>query len=276
MRPLLSISGIALALAALFGAALAPAAEPLARFAPPAESAIPGGPLGDAIREGKLLLTETRQRLPKNVGNGLNCSNCHLNAGRTQNASPWVGVWAVFPQYRSRNAKISSLQQRVNDCFERSLNGRALPSDSVEMNAIMAYMQWLSTGVPTGERVEGHGFGSIDKQLQADATRGKTLYAAKCARCHGPNGAGKKIAAEKYAYPPLWGHDSFNIGAGLARTYTAAAFIKHNMPLGDGNTLSDQDAVDIAQFITHQPRPAYPPAAHDWSKGDKPKDARNY
>lgn len=270
-----SIGDIALAFTTLFGAAVATAAGSLAPFAPPDESAIPGGPRGDAIREGKLLLTETQQRLPKNVGNGLQCSNCHLNAGRTRNASPWAGIWGVFPQYRSRSAKMSSLQQRVNDCFERSLNGRALPSDSAEMNAIMAYMQWLSIGVPTGARVDGHGFGSIDKQLQPNATRGKTLYAAKCARCHGADGAGKKIAAGKYAYPPLWGRDSFNIGAGMARTYTAAAFIKHNMPLGQGNTLSDQDAVDIAQFVTHQPRPAYPPAAHDWSKGDKPKDARN-
>ncbi|MHB8746207.1 MAG: c-type cytochrome [Gammaproteobacteria bacterium] len=275
MNPLSSISRAVFVLSALLLTTVAWAAEPMAPFAPPAEAALPSDPRGDAIRAGKLLLTETKQRLPKNVGNGLNCSNCHLNAGRTQFASPWVGVWGVYPQYRSRNTRMSSLQERVNDCFERSLNGRGLALDSAEMNAIMAYMQWLSTGVPTGARVEGHGFGPIGTQLQPDATHGKTLYAAKCARCHGPNGAGQKISAEQYAYPPLWGKDSFNIGAGMARTYSAAAFIKHNMPLGAGNTLNDQDAIDIAEFVTHQPRPAFPAAAHDWPKGDKPKDARN-
>lgn len=254
--------------------AQAPAQREAARFAPPAESAIPPGPAGDAIRNGKLLLTETHQRLPQNVGNKLTCANCHLGAGTVQKASPWVGIWGVFPEYRSRSGKINSLQQRVNDCFERSMNGKALPYDSREMNDILAYMQWLSTGVPTGVSVEGRGFGPFNRELKPNADNGKVVYAAKCASCHGANGEGMKAGNGTYAFPPLWGNDSFNIGAGMARTYTAAAFVKQNMPLGQPNTLTEQEAVDVAEFFTHQPRPDFPGKANDWPKGGKPKDAR--
>jgi len=137
------------------------------------------------------------------------------------------------------------------------------------------YMRWLSTGVPTGTEVVGRGMGKVDTKLAPNAVHGQTLYAQKCASCHDDKVDASRDPAVGYLFPPLWGKDSFNIGAGMARTYTAAAFIKHNMPLGQGNTLSDQEAVDIAEYVTHQPRPAFAPAKHDWPKGDKPKDARN-
>lgn len=241
----------------------------------PAESTIPAGPKGNAIREGKLLLTETHQRLPKNVGNGLNCTSCHLAGGTTAHASPWIGIWGVFPEYRSRSGKVISLTERVNDCFTRSMNGKPLAYDSVEMNNILSYMQWLSTGVPTGTAAKGRGFGPLDQTLKADAGHGKEVFAAKCASCHGAAGAGVKNPAGGYALPPVWGKDSFNDGAGMARTFTAAAFVKHNMPLGQGGSLTDQEALDVAEFFTHQPRPVYRFKGKDWPKGDKPKDARS-
>jgi thiosulfate dehydrogenase len=242
---------------------------------PPAEATIPKGPEGDAIKLGKLLLTDTRKQLPKNVGNALNCSNCHLNAGTVAFAGPFVGLWGMFPEYRSRSADINSLQDRINDCFQRSMNGKPLAYDSKEMNAMLMYVRWLSTGVPTGTEVIGRGMGKVDTALAPNATRGKTLYLQKCASCHGDKIDASRDPAVGYIFPPLWGRDAFNIGAGMARTYTAAAFIKHNMPLGQGNTLSDQEAIDIAEYVTHQPRPAFAPAEQDWPKGGKPKDARN-
>ena len=244
-------------------------------FKPPTEASIPPGPKGIAIQEGKTLLSETRQRLPKNVGNGLNCTNCHLDGGTTANASPWVGIWGVFPEYRSRSGKVITLIDRVNDCFERSMNGKALAHDSVEMINILSYMQWLSTGVATGTAVKGRGFGPIDTQLKPDSSHGKQVDAAKCASCHGGDGVGIKAAAGGYTLPPLWGKDSFNDGAGMARTYTAAAFVKHKMPLGQGGTLTDQDAVHVSEYFTHQPRPVFMGKTKDWPKGGKPKDARN-
>jgi thiosulfate dehydrogenase len=250
------------------------AAEP-APFKVPAESTIPSGPEGEAIKLGKALITDTRKLLPNNVGNGLNCTNCHIGAGTTASASPYVGLWGVFPEYRQRSGTIDSLQERVNDCFQRSMNGKALAYDSKEMNAILMYMQWLSRGIPVSTEVEGRGMGKVDTALQPDRARGKQIYGEKCASCHGTNGEGTRNPAGGYLFPPVWGNGSFNVGAGLARTYTAAAFIKHNMPLGQGGSLSDQDAIDVADFMTHQPRPAYAAARNDYAKGDKPRDARN-
>ena len=89
----------------------------------PDENTIPDGPVGAAVRYGKKVLTETQTYARTYVGNGLNCSSCHLDAGRRAYASPWVGLWGVFPEYRSRNSQINSLQERINDCFERSMNG---------------------------------------------------------------------------------------------------------------------------------------------------------
>jgi thiosulfate dehydrogenase len=135
-------------------------------------------------------------------------------------------------------------------------------------------MKWLSGGVPTGTNVTGRGFEKIDTALKPDREHGKAIYAQRCAACHGAEGQGLPNPQGGYAMPPLWGKDSFNVGAGMARTYTAAAFVKHNMPLGQGGTLTAQEAVDVAAFFTHQPRPDFAARTKDWPKGDRPKDAR--
>jgi thiosulfate dehydrogenase len=243
-------------------------------FRAPDVNSIPAGPMGDAVRYGRQVAMETGKYAAGYVGNGLNCANCHLNAGTTPKASPWVGIWGVFPEYRSRNASVSSLQDRINDCFVRSMNGRPLPSDSMEMQGLLAYMHWLSQGVPTGTGVEGRGLGKISASLKPDPLHGKVLFAEKCASCHGADGQGQKTAEGTYSFPPLWGQQSFNIGAGMARMYTAAAFVRHNMPLGQGGTLSEQDALDVAAYFTAQPRPDFAGKANDWPRGGKPKDAR--
>ena len=260
--------------ACIVGLGSTSAAE-LAPFKVPPDSAIPDGPTGDAIRRGRNLINDTHKQLPDNVGNGLTCSNCHLAGGTKESAGPYVGLWGVFPEYRSRNGRINSLQERVNDCFERSMNGKPLVLDSTEMNAILMYVQWLSTGVPVGEAVVGRGMGQIDTTLKPDPAHGKQIYAEKCVACHGVNGEGTRNPAGGYVFPPVWGDASFNIGAGLARTYTAAAFIKHNMPLGQGDSLTDQEAIDVAEYVTHQPRPAFAAAKTDYAKGIKPADARH-
>jgi len=239
----------------------------------PNESTIPSGPLGDAVRRGKLLVTRTKEELPENVGNGLHCTSCHLDGGTKPGAGPWVGLVGVFPEYRTRNAKVNTVEQRVNDCFERSMNGKPLPMESAEMNAIVAYMTWLSRDVPVGREVEGRGFKRIKPAPKPDADHGKEIYATKCASCHGQDGQGVLTADGGYAFPALWGDRSFNIGAGMARLHTAAAFVKGNMPLGQGS-LSDQDAYDVTEWFIHQQRPDFAGKAQDWPRGGKPEDAR--
>ena len=261
-----------MAAAACSPALLAQTAD--AAFVVPSEATMPSGVLGDAVRRGKALLADTRKQLPRNVGNGLNCTSCHLNGGTVAYASPWIGLAGAFPEYRSRSGKIISLQERINDCFERSMNGRPLAFDSADMNAMLAYMKWLSTGIPTGANVAGRGFEKIDATLRPNPAHGKAVFGEKCVSCHGAQGQGIPNPQGGYAIPPVWGKDSFNLGAGMARLYTAAAFVRHNMPLGQGGTLSAQDAVDVAAYFTRQPRPDFPARIKDWPKGGRPADAR--
>lgn len=223
----------------------------------PADTTIPAGPEGDAIRLGRQLMNDTRKMLPRNVGNGLNCSSCHIAGGTQAYASPYVGLTALFPMYNARDGRVISLQTRINDCFERSMNGHPLAWDSKEMNAMLIYIRWLSTGVPVGSQVVGRGMGQVDASLKPDRARGATIYAAKCASCHGPQGAGTPDGSGGFVFPPVWGKQSYNTGAGMARTETAAAFIKSKMPMGQPDSLSDQDAIDVADFVAHQPRPVF-------------------
>ncbi len=240
----------------------------------PQPAPVPSGEVGEAVRLGERILRSTPTAVPAYVGNDLNCTSCHLNGGRTPFAAPWVGVWGVFPEFRARNARVNLLEDRINDCFERSANGRALPLDSPEMRAIMAYMQWVSRGVPVGQSVPGRGFQRLPAGPVVDPVRGAAVYAQKCALCHGAQGEGLRGAAAELAVPPLWGPRSFNVGAGMGRLSTAAAFVKANMPLGQGGSLSDEDAWDVAAFFTSQPRPDFAAKGGDWPRGGKPADAR--
>lgn len=243
-------------------------------FKVPDETSIPAGAMGEAIALGRKVVTQTQTYAKAYVGNGLNCSSCHLTGGTVAWAAPFVGLWGVFPEYRSRSASVNALQTRINDCFQRSMNGQALPNDSPEMLGVLSYVWWLSQGVPTGMDVDGRGFRKITAPATPDKAKGKTIYAEKCASCHGAEGGGINNPDGSYLFPTLWGPRSFNIGAGMARLNTAAAFVKANMPLGQGGTLSDQEAFDVAAFFTTQPRPDLAGKEDDWRQGGKPKDAR--
>ncbi len=258
------------------GAAVAPAAEkPKAwPLKAPDPATLPEGPLGEAVRRGQALVSRTREELPDHVGNGLHCTSCHLQGGTVANAGPWIGITGVFPEFRTRNESVNVLQDRVNDCFERSMNGTPLPADSEDMTAIVAYMTWLSAGVPSGVPIEGRGFARIKDPPTPDPAHGEALYAEKCVTCHAADGAGLAGPEGAYLFPALWGEGSFNIGAGMARLDTAAAFVRWNMPLGQGGSLTDQEAYDLAAFFTTQPRPDFARKGEDWPNGGKPRDAR--
>lgn len=235
----------------------------------------------EQLVRGMRLNLETKELLPGHVGDQLNCSSCHLNAGTVADGSPYVGVSAFFPSYGARAGKVITLEDRINGCFRRSMNGKPLPKDSPDMQAMVAYFDWMKRETKPEDKVAGRGIGKIDRSIKPDPENGKRIYAEQCAVCHGENGEGLRNAAGKMVYPPLWGDESFNIGAGMARTYTAAAFVKRNMPigfhgkfpLGQGG-LSDQEAVDVAEYFSHQPRPDFPDKVKDWPKDPKPADAR--
>jgi thiosulfate dehydrogenase len=261
------------ALAAALLLASAGAAGAAAPFAPPAVVAIPPGPLGEAIRYGEKLATQTSSYAKANVGAGLDCTNCHIKGARAPDASPWVGLWGVYPEYDARSGRVITLADRINECFRRSMNGKPLPLDSAGMRGLLAFIWWLSKDVPTGVSVEGRGFKPVEASRPANPAKGGILYAAKCAPCHGVSGQGVMGAGGYTVFPALWGSRSFNTGAGMARLDTASAFVKAKMPLG-GVALSDQEAYDVAAYFTRQPRPDFKVKSRDWPNGHKPRDAR--
>jgi len=231
----------------------------------PPDSAIPAGLLGTSIRRGRALLVATRDSLPANVGNRLSCVNCHLDGGRRMSGT-WVGVYGRYPQYRSRSNAIESIQDRVNECFRRSMNGTRIAPDGPDMRDIVAYFAFLSRGVPVGPPPSGTSPLARWASFKADTAAGRETFRVVCAGCHGPEGGGTSAA------PPLWGPQSYNIGAGMARVRTAAAFIAENMPFDRPGSLTDQQAFDVASYVNAQPRPDFADKIYDWPNGDAPPD----
>lgn len=234
-------------------------------FRVPDESEIRDSALLASIRRGKALTAFTRDSLPDHVGNRLQCVNCHPDNGTRRNVMPWVGVYARFPQYRSRVGGIQVIEDRINDCFKRSMNGKPLVPESRDMRDIVAYMAFLSSGYPVFANVRGQSLPPIPA-LDGDAARGAATFLTKCSICHGADGAGTDV------FPALWGPGSFNIGAGMARVRNAAFFIKVAMPQTAPGTLTDQEAFDLATYITTRPRPDFPGKELDWPMGNPPPD----
>ncbi len=241
---------------------------------------LPPGKQGEMIRYGYGLVTNTASIIGPDVknpvmrlaGNNLACKNCHIESGQRKFAAPFVGVTGRFPQFRKRADALATIEDRINGCMQRSMNGKKLPLDGREMKAIVAYMTWLGRGVPLGEKVSGTGFVKIHyPNRKASLLNGKKIFMSTCANCHDENGRGKmndpKDPSKGYLYPPLWGSDSFNQGAGMHRVLKAAAFIKANMPFGTTYkkpVLTDAEAYDVAAYINSKTRPDMPHLAKDF------------
>jgi thiosulfate dehydrogenase len=191
----------------------------------------------------------------------MNCQNCHLDAGTKIYGNNYSAVASTYPKYRARSGGMENIYKRINDCFERSLNGKAIDTNSKEMQAIVAYIKWLGADVIKGIKPAGSGLKEIQfLDRAANKEKGKFVYAEKCQSCHQQNGEGK-MNSEKtaYTYPPLWGNNSYNIGAGLFRLSNFAKFVKYNMPLGVTHTssqLTDEEAWDVAAFVNSQVHPS--------------------
>lgn len=192
--------------------------------------------------------------------NGMNCQNCHLEAGTKVYGNNYSMVASTYPKFRPRSGQVESIEKRVRDCFERSLNGKAPADSGKEMQAIVAYVKWVGSEVTKEKKPEGAGIYDLPfLERAADPRKGKAIYDTKCMSCHGANGEGVPNAEQtEYTYPPLWGKNSFNTGAGLFRLSRLAGYVRMNMPYGptfEAMHLSDEEAWDVAAFITTQPRP---------------------
>jgi thiosulfate dehydrogenase len=235
------------------------------------------------IQYGRDLIAHTSDYLGpegivKPISNGMNCQNCHLEGASKPFGNNYSAVAATYPKFRARSGTAETIAKRVNDCFQRSLNGQSLDSTSREMMAIKAYITWLGYGVPKGKTPKGSGLLKLNfLNRAANSDSGQVVYRAKCQSCHGQNGEGLAMPeGNNRRYPPLWGAKSFNEAAGLYRLSNFAGYIKANMPFGatyENPQLTDAEAWDLAAFINSQPRPKHPFLATDFPKIDgKPFD----
>jgi thiosulfate dehydrogenase len=226
------------------------------------------------ILYGRSLIANTSGYLGPNgkvqhISNGMNCQNCHLEAGSKPWGNNYGAVSSTYPKFRDRSGSVETIEKRVNDCIERSLNGSPLDPLSHEMKAIVAYIHWLGKNVPKGKRPLGTGITNLEfLDRAADPVQGQIVYINKCQRCHGADGGGQMdlVTGIGYMYPPLWGNNSYNTGAGLFRISRLAGYVKDNMPFGASHLetqVTDEEAWDVAAFVNSQPRPSKE-FIHDW------------
>ncbi len=215
------------------------------------------------------------------TGSGLNCGSCHLQTGELPGQLSLTETYQRYPRFSGRDGREADLKDRIDGCMERSMNGRVLPRDGVEMNAMVAYIKMLSDEYaamnPLAKAInEPAPFRTPNRAASPEA--GKLVYDDKCAVCHGRDGSGLPASSDPrrgYVFPPLWGDDSFNNGAGMGRVITASRFIKAKMPFGKPD-LTDDEAFDVAAFINSQPRPMLSPEklASDYpDRATKPIDS---
>ncbi|HHY72598.1 MAG TPA: c-type cytochrome [Bacillus bacterium] len=230
-------------------------------------------PLSESIKRGYVYVNESNTALDQYVGNQLSCTSCHAGAG-TGEASSLVGVTAVSPEYNPRAAKVMSIEDRINGCMIRSMNGEKLPLDSTEMRDMVSYLTYISKGIPVGADIPWRKPNTmkVEDLPETDLASGEEIYNQSCVACHGADGNG--IGAN--TGPAVWGENSFNDGAGMARLSTATMFIQRNMPVGQEGTLTLQEAADVAAYILSKDRPKFPGRANDWPKGGAPKDSPYY
>ncbi|MBS1818377.1 MAG: c-type cytochrome [Acidobacteria bacterium] len=253
--------------------------------------------LSKEIQLGYRLFTNTPAEASRFVPGGMSCNNCHLNGGQRERAMPLVAISGVFPEYNRRAGRLISLNDRIVDCFLRSENATGmLQSDangtaivaaadtlptptSREVLALAAYLNWISRGNEIGKSPKWRGQNTIPQPSLVpvdtlDAGKGEAIYAERCASCHGPDGQGVYVGDKKPG--PLWGPNSWNDGAGAARVYTLAGIIRYTMPYLDPGNMTDQDALNLAAFITSKPRPAFPFKDKDYLVDPLPPDAVYY
>lgn len=244
---------------------------------PPSLDDVPEGPLGEAILRGYELTNDTSNVLRAEASsvedgeqriNQLSCTSCHAGAGLDENSSSFVGVSAVYPMYIPRSGQVVTLEERINGCMVRSMNGQKFADDDEDLDAMVAYLTYISEGIPTGAELPWRNLNSMENVPTPNVEDGEAMYQQSCIACHAVDGSG----SGSNSGPALWGEGSFNDGAGLARMSKMAGYIQRNMPIGAENTLTDQEASDLAAYILSQDRPEWKNHAKDWPNGGRPSD----
>ena len=244
--------------------------EPLEelQFNPPSIDGLdPNDPMTELIVYGEELFSESNTVMPEYIGNELSCASCHADGGAAQQNS-MVGVTPNFPEFNKRAGTMFTIEDRINGCMVRSMNGKVLEEDGEEMRAMVAYLDFLSEGIEEGEEIPWRNPSEMSEIPEPDIVHDEELYETKsCMSCHAIDGSGTGATTG----PAVWGDQSFNDGAGMARLTKAAGYIQENMPIGQENTLTDQEAADLAAYILSQDRPEFDGHENDWPDG-RPTD----
>jgi thiosulfate dehydrogenase len=230
-------------------------------FIIPDTSRIPNDMFGQEVRYGRQLLLNTAYYIGPDginghyLGNRMNCTNCHQEAGTKPYSFNLLASHDNYPQYRAREGKILTLAERVNNCIMRPHNGKPLPLDSREMVAILSYLKWINSFVPKDGAIEGEKNMPVQfPAAAANPVRGKEIFTQHCSSCHGIDGEGQ-LNAERttFIYPPLWGAQAYQPGSSMHRVIKMARWLKANMPYDKVTTgkpfLTDGQALDVAAFI---------------------------
>jgi len=218
---------------------------------PPDAKKIPSGRYGQAILLGMQIFTQTPKYASAYVGNQLSCSNCHLQGGTMSYGIALVGAPKWFPMFSDRAKRDISLEDRIQECVTRSENGSPLPQGGPEMNALLAYLDWLSEQAEPRIEAPVRGLASVPA-LNGDPVRGEAVYKQNCSTCHGEDGAG--VAG---ILPALWGPGAYNEGAGMNQVRKMAAFVLRNMPQNNPGSLTPQQAYDVAAYVASKPHSPY-------------------
>lgn len=244
---------------------------------PPSMDDVPEGKEGEAIIRGFDLFDDTSNVLRSEAAtvedglarvNELSCTSCHAGAGTDEGVSSMVGMSAVYPMYIGRSGQMVTLEERINGCMVRSMDGQKFAADDEDLDAMVAYMTYISEGIPVGAELDWRHKNSLDDLPTPNVENGEEVYQQSCIACHGENGEG--IGSN--TGPKLWGEGSFNDGAGIARMTKMAGYIQNNMPVGQENTLTDQEASDLAAYILSKDRPEWKNHDKDWPDGGRPND----
>lgn len=247
---------------------------------PPSMDDVPEGPLGEAILRGFDLVNDTSNVLRSEATsveageaavNQLSCTSCHAGAGLEENSSSMVGVSAVYPMYIPRSDQIVTLEERINGCMVRSMNGQKFADDDEDLDAMVAYLTYISEGIPVGAELPWRHQNNMVNVPTPNVADGEEFYQQSCIACHAGDGSG----TGSNSGPALWGEGSFNDGAGLARMSKMAGYIQKNMPIGADYELSDQEASDLAAYILSQDRPIFKGHDKDWAGSKPPTDLMN-
>jgi thiosulfate dehydrogenase len=249
------------------------------------------------IQRGYRIFMNTAEAGARFSGGMMSCNNCHPNGGQREKALPLVGVDLAFPEYNKRSGRMFSLEERIIGCLLRSVNatgtsdqhvvkrhenelaGSSLTSETEEVQALASYIRWLSAGRNVPKNIPWRGHNTLPASVlipieKLDVNAGQHLYAENCSSCHGTDGQGVSIGDRRAG--PLWGPNSWNDGAGAARTYTLAGMIRYWMPYLNPGKLTDEEAQHIAAYITSKPRPKFPFKDKDYVKEKIPVDAVYY